>query len=100
MLPKTLRPNPPLPRPPPRPPPAAAGGATALPRPCWPRASPGEAAACPDPGVGLNPSITGGAQSGHGAVSHTPDKSGFPSGVRGAGAFRLTLPSADLGTFG
>ena len=58
------------------------------------------AAACPDPGVGLRPSITGGAQSGQGAVSQTPDRSGLPSGNRGAGAFKSTLPSAVLGMFG
>src|SRR5215472_3838065 len=28
---------------------------------------------------------------------HTPDKSGFPSAVRGAGAFRFGLPSAVRG---
>src|SRR5215470_16617222 len=44
--------------------------------------------------------MTGGAQSGQGAVSHTPDKSGLPSAVRGAGAFKSTLPSDVFGTPG
>src|SRR5882672_988638 len=72
----------------PRPRPPAAGAAGAAPR----------AAACPDPGVGLRPSITGGAQSGQGAVSQTPDKSGLPLAARGAGALRSVLPSAVFGT--
>src|SRR5205823_14215247 len=44
--------------------------------------------------------MTGGAHSGHGAVSHTPERSGLPSAVRGAGAFRSTLPSAVFGMAG
>src|SRR5436190_9589365 len=76
-----------LPRP--RPPPAAGGAG-------WAGAV-ARAAACPDPGVGLRPSITGGAQSGHGAVSQTPERSGLPSAVRGAGALRSTLPSGGFG---
>src|SRR5580698_9354830 len=31
---------------------------------------------------------------------HMPDRSGFPSAVRGAGAARLGFPSAVCGTFG
>src|SRR5262245_768038 len=33
-------------------------------------------------------------------VSQTPDRSGLPSAVRGAGAVMLTLPSAVFGVFG
>src|SRR5678815_5022871 len=32
------------------------------------------------------------------AVSHSPEKSGLPSAVRGAGALMFTLPAAVLGT--
>src|SRR4029453_385518 len=51
-------------------------------------------------GGGLSPSMVGGAQPVHGAVSHTPDRSGLPSAVRGAGAFRSGFPSAVFGTPG
>src|SRR6185295_12790691 len=64
MLPKIFRAKglPPRPRPP-CPPAAGAAGAAEAAGGGVPRA-----AACPDPGVGLRPSMTGGAQSGHGAV--------------------------------
>ena len=39
-------------------------------------------------------------QSTHGTDSQTPDRSGFPSAVRGVGASRFTWPSAVFGTFG
>ena len=32
--------------------------------------------------------------------SHMPDRSGFPSAVRGVGAVRLGLPSSERGTLG
>src|SRR5689334_930344 len=44
--------------------------------------------------------MTGGAQSGHGAVSQTPCRSGWPSGILGAGALRSILPSGNFGVFG
>src|SRR4029077_15024902 len=100
MLPKILRANG-LPRPRPAGGAPAAGGAPcALPRAAGAAGAAPRAAACPEPGVGLKPSMTGGAQSGHGAVSHTPERSGLPSASRGAGALRSTLPSAVFGMLG
>src|SRR5258706_1553545 len=42
---------------------------------------------------GLRPSMTGGTHPRHGAVSHTPDRSGFPSAGSGARALRTYFPS-------
>jgi len=42
--------------------------------------------------------MTGTEQPRHGTVSHTPLKSGLPSGAFGVGASMLTLPSAVFGT--
>ena len=79
----------PRPRPPPGAPAAGrqrpAGGGR------WRRGGASTSRGLPEPGVGLRPSMTGGAQSGHGAVSQTPERSGLPSAVRGAGAFEIDL---------
>src|SRR5262245_1343997 len=44
--------------------------------------------------VGVAAEPPAGAAGGGGAASHTPDRSGFPSAVRGAGALTSGFPSA------
>src|SRR3954470_17606527 len=58
----------------------------------------GGAPARPCGGAEPRPEITGTPQPRQGTVSHTPERSGLPSAVFGAGASRSTLPSAVFGT--
>src|SRR3954471_23987925 len=58
----------------------------------------GGAPARPCGGAEPRPEITGTPQPRQGTVSQTPDRSGLPSAVLGAGASRLSLPSAVLAT--
>src|SRR5262245_5773989 len=83
-------PSAPIPRP-------GAPGTSPPARP-W-RAGPGPPARPSAPGAPAPRPRPRAGHSGHGPISHTPDRSGFPSAVRGVGASRLILPSGVLGTF-